>query len=125
MNYIATDMVPSELNLNESDTLEVKIEKVSKFLDEKSLTPVKDFIFTIRCSDNDYDDYKNTLVIYTDTKWDYHIREIINAYRYQAFFGETGKELYFFEEETVEEIRTILETVSKERGWSYWTGQKS
>lgn len=125
MNYIATNMIPSEIEFNESDTLEEKIEKVSKFLDEEILTPVKDFIFTIKCSDNDYEDDTNTLVIYTDTEWDYHIREIINAYKYQAFFGETGKELYFFEEETVEEIRSILETVCKERGWSYWTGQKS
>ena len=122
IHNIATDFQPNSLWFEHKDDLETRINKFNSFLEEDDLTPVDDIIFIVHGNDN-------SIIIYTDTKYDYKIGELINQYihnldiQYKILCNIRKYEVFY--DWIIDELINILKGVSDERGWSYWTGQKS
>ena len=122
IHNIATNFQPNSLCFEHKDDFATKIKKFNSFLEEDDLTPVDDIIFKVHGN-------KNSLIVYTDSKYDYKIGELINQYIYNFdnqhnVLGNIRKYEVIYDWIVIELV-AILKNVANERGWSYWTGQKS
>ena len=117
--FIATKMYMNSLTFTRNSNYEDKV-KLFKDFTSKAIYNFSQYRTFVLKGKETY------LYIYADTTWYLYILELISQYASVYDGLNTSKHMKWeLSDDTILEIKMILMDVGVERGWSYWTGQKS
>ena len=117
-HFIATDFEVSSLDFTGCDTYEKELQECKKFLAGPKIKPVECVTYIIK-------GVNHVLTIYTDNETSLFFTELISQYIdiYEGY--HQSQYIYDINDIYIKRMIKLIRDVGYERGWFYWTGQKS